>query len=50
MNLLIAASLLALHKSIYNPSRLLKISGLKYIFVLVEFKQTEFFTSYGGNF
>ena len=26
----------------------MKIESLKYIFVLVEFKHTEFFTSYGG--
>ena len=32
----------------YNFSRLLKIRGLKYIYVLFEFKHTEFFTSHGG--
>ena len=31
-----------------NLSRLLKIQGLKYIYVLFEFKNTEFFTSHGG--
>ena len=30
-----------------NLSLLLKIEGLKYIFVLVEFKRTKFFASYG---
>ena len=31
-----------------NLSRLLKIRGLKYIYVLFELKHTEFFTSHGG--
>ena len=31
-----------------NLSRLLKIRGLKYIYVLSEFKLTEFFTSHGS--
>ena len=31
-----------------NLSRLMKIRGLKYIYVLFEFKPTEFFTSHGG--
>ena len=31
-----------------NLSRLLKIQGLKYVYVLFEFKQTNFFTSHDG--
>ena len=34
--------------SLNNSSRLVKIQGLKYIYVLSEFKHTEFFTSRGA--